>query len=88
MSLINNWTLGVALAVTLAVTAAVDSGGRRFDVTDDCDPTAADWAGGCQQEEGSVTRAEFAAANANRYPGHPSWRIAPPIPGPGGGRGS
>ena len=97
MSFVNKWTLGIGFAVTLAVTAAADSGGRRFEVTDDCAPNA-DWgANGCLREEGEVTRAEFAAANLpNRYPGHPAWRIDPPYvtDGPGsirarntGGRG-
>jgi len=95
MSVINCWTLGIGLAAVLAVTAAADSG-RKFDVTDECAPNA-DWGpNGCLQEEGTVTRAEFAAANLNRYAGHPSWRIDPPYvaDGPGavrarntGGRG-
>ena len=71
------WILGAAIAAVLALTASADSG-KKFVVTDDCDPNA-DWGpNGCLRESGEVSRAEFAAANANRYPGHPSWRIVPP----------
>jgi len=77
---ITRWTFGMTLLIVLAVGAAADSG-RKFEVTDDCAPNA-DWGpNGCLRETGDVTRAEFAAANANRYPGHPSWRIVPPYVG-------
>jgi len=72
-----HWTLGVTFAAVLAVTVSADSG-KKFEVTDNCAPNA-DWGpNGCLRDEGEVTRAEFAAANANGYPGHPSWRIVPP----------
>ena len=70
-------TLGVAFAVLLAVAASADSGkGKRFDITDDCDPNDPAWAptGGCVTD-GQVTNAEFGAALPQ---GHPSWRIEPP----------
>ena len=70
-------TLGVAFAVLLAVAASADSGkGKRFDITDDCDPNDPAWAptGGCLTD-GQVTNAEFGAALPQ---GHPSWRIEPP----------
>jgi hypothetical protein len=71
------WSLGISLLVVVAVTARADSG-KKFEVTDDCAPNA-DWGpGGCLKDSGEVTRAEFDAANANRYPGHPAWRIVPP----------
>lgn len=78
MRSVTRWTLGSTLLVVLAVTASADSG-KKFEVTDDCAPNA-DWEdfGGCFRESGDVTRAEFGAANVNRYPGHPSWRIVPP----------
>jgi hypothetical protein len=77
MYIFKGWSLAVTLAVVLAVTASADSG-SKFVVTDDCAPNA-DWGpNGCLRERGEVTRAEFAAANANRYPGHPAWRIVPP----------
>ena len=78
MRIVTRWTLGSTLLVVLAVTASADSG-KKFEVTDDCAPNA-DWEnfGGCFRESGDVTRAEFMAANANRFPGHPSWRIVPP----------
>jgi hypothetical protein len=77
MRMVMSWTLGVTFAVVLAVTASADSG-KRFVVTDDCAPNA-DWGpNGCLREHGEVTSAEFGAANANRYPGHPAWRIVPP----------
>jgi hypothetical protein len=77
---VHRWTLGVIFAVTCAVAASADSG-KKFEITDDCAPNA-DWGpGGCLRQEGEVTRAEFAAANANGYPGHPSWRIVPPYVG-------
>ena len=69
--------LGVTLLVALAVATSAESG-KKFEVTDDCAPNA-DWGpGGCLRASGDVTRAEFGAANANRYPGHPSWRIIAP----------
>lgn len=79
MRIVNRWTLTVTLAAALAVTALADSG-RRFLITDDCDPNDLDWVavGGCFRDGGEVTRAEFRAANQNGYPGHPSWRIVPP----------
>jgi hypothetical protein len=80
MRIVSRWTLGATFAVVLAVTTSADTG-KKFVVTDDCDPNAADWAppnGGCFHEIGEVSRAEFRAANANGYPGHPSWRIVPP----------
>ena len=80
MRIATRWTFGAAFLVVLAVTASAHSG-KKFVVTDDCDPNAADWLGGCVQESGEVSRAEFAAANASRYPGHPSWRIVPPYVG-------
>jgi hypothetical protein len=69
----------VTFALAVAVTAFADSG-KRFLITDDCDPTDADWVavGGCFRDGGDVTRAEFRRANENGYPGHPSWRIIPP----------
>jgi hypothetical protein len=77
MRIVKGWSLAVTLIVVLAVSASADSG-KRFVVTDDCAPNA-DWGpGGCLREDGEVTRAEFASANANRYPGHPAWRIVPP----------
>ena len=77
MRITTRWTVATTFLVVLAVTASADSG-KRFEVTDDCAPNA-DWGvGGCLRESGDVTRAEFAAANANRYPGHPAWRIDPP----------
>ena len=77
MRIVSRWTLAIALFAALAVSAIAESG-KKFEVTDDCMPNA-DWgAGGCLKESGSVTRAEFAAANANRYPGHPAWRIVSP----------
>jgi hypothetical protein len=77
---VHRWTLGVVFAVACAVGASADSG-KKFEITDDCAPNA-DWGpGGCLREEGEVTRAEFNAANANGYPGHPSWRIVPPYVG-------
>ena len=77
MRIVTRWTLGIAFLAVLAVSAAADSG-KKFEVTDDCAPNA-DWGpGGCLKESGSVTRAEFNAANANRYPGHPAWRIVSP----------
>jgi hypothetical protein len=80
MRMVFRWMLGVTFAVVLAVTASADSG-KKFVITDDCDPNA-DWGpNGCLREEGEVTRAEFNEANANRYPGHPSWRIVPPYVG-------
>ena len=81
MHIVTRWILGATFAVVLAVTAFAQSG-TKFVVTDDCNPNAADWAGGCLNESGEVSRAEFAAANAvYRYPGHPSWRIVPPYVG-------
>ena len=78
LRIITRWTLGVTFLVVLVVGVSAYSG-KRFEVTDNCDPNDAAWgAGGCLRESGEVTRAEFAAANANRYPGHPSWRIVPP----------
>jgi len=78
LRIITRWTLGVTFLVVLAVGVSAYSG-KKFEVTDNCDPNDAAWgAGGCLRESGEVTRAEFAAANANRYPGHPSWRIVPP----------
>ena len=79
MRMLNRWILGVVFAIGLAVAASADSG-KRFLITDDCDPHDSDWiaVGGCFQESGEVTRAEFRAANQNGYPGHPSWRIVPP----------
>ena len=71
------WTLGVSLLVFLAVSASADSGhGKRFNITDDCDPNDPAWAptGGCLTD-GQVTNAEFGAALPQ---GHPSWRIEPP----------
>ena len=78
MRILNRWTLGVAFAIGLAVTALADSG-KRFLITDDCDPHDSDWVavGGCFRASGEVTRAEFRAANQNGYPGHPAWRIVP-----------
>jgi len=77
LRIITRWTLGITCLILLAVGASADSG-RKFEVTDDCAPNA-DWGlNGCLRESGDVTRAEFAAANANRYPGHPSWRIVAP----------
>jgi hypothetical protein len=77
MRIITRWTLGSTFVIVLAVTASAHSG-KRFEVTDDCDPNA-DWGpGGCLRDEGNVTRAEFGAANANGFPGHPAWRIDPP----------
>ena len=80
MRIVTRWTFGAAFLVVLAVTAFAHSG-KEFVVTDDCDPNAAHWLGGCLQESGEVSRAEFAAANASRFPGHPSWRIVPPYVG-------
>lgn len=77
MRILTRWTLGIAFLVVLAVSATADSG-KKFDVTDDCAPNA-DWGpGGCLKESGSVTRAEFSAANAKGFPGHPAWRIVSP----------
>ena len=77
MRTITRWTLGIMLLVVVAVTAAADSG-KKFEVTDDCAPNA-DWGpNGCLKASGEVTRAEFDAANANRFPGHPAWRIESP----------
>lgn len=77
MRIVSRWTLGVAFLAVLAVSVTADSG-KKFEVTDDCMPNA-DWGpGGCLKESGSVTRAEFGAANVNRYPGHPAWRIVSP----------
>jgi hypothetical protein len=77
MRITTRCTLATTFLAALAVTAAADSG-KRFEVTDDCAPNA-DWGpGGCLRESGEVTRAEFGAANANGYPGHPAWRIVPP----------
>jgi hypothetical protein len=77
MRTIRRWSLAVTFAAVLAVVASADSG-KKFEITDDCAPNA-DWGpGGCLRESGEVTRAEFAAANANLYPGHPAWRIVPP----------
>ena len=74
--IIVRWMLGITCLIVLAVGASADAG-KKFAVTDDCAPNA-DWGtNGCLRESGDVTRAEFAAANANRYPGHPSWRIVP-----------
>jgi hypothetical protein len=70
-------TLGVAFAVLLAVAASADSGkGKRFEITDDCDPADPAWTptGGCVAR-GEVNNAEFSAALPQ---GHPSWRIEPP----------
>jgi hypothetical protein len=70
-------TLGVMFAVLLAVAASADSGrGKRFEITDDCDPADPAWTptGGCLTD-GEVTNAEFGAALPQ---GHPSWRIEPP----------
>jgi hypothetical protein len=70
-------TLGVGFAILLAVAASADSGkGKRFAITDDCDPADPAWAptGGCLTD-GEVTNAEFGAALPQ---GHPSWRIEPP----------
>jgi hypothetical protein len=76
MHVTTRWTVGAVFAVGLAVTAAADSG-KKFVITDDCRPNA-DWGtGGCLRESGQVTRAEFGAANARGYPGHPAWRIEP-----------
>ena len=78
MRILTHWALGATFVVALAGAASGDSGPKYF-VTDDCDPNA-DWGpGGCLRESGEVSRAEFMAANANRYPGHPSWRIVPPF---------
>ena len=79
MRFLNRWTLCVAFAIGLAVTAIADSG-RGFLLTDDCDPNDAAWVavGGCFRVGGVVTRAEFRAANQNGFPGHPAWRIVPP----------
>jgi plastocyanin len=77
MRVVNRWTLGFVFLVALAVSAAADSGhGRRFEITDDCDPNDPAWAptGGCLTD-GQVTNAEF---NAALPQGHPSWRIEPP----------
>jgi hypothetical protein len=73
------WSVGLAFAVSLALTASAD-GGRTFFVTDDCDPNDPDWGpvGGCFRDGGEVTRAEFRSANQNGFPGHPSWRIVRP----------
>ena len=77
MRIITHWKWGLVLLIMLAVTASADSG-KKFEVTDDCAPNA-DWGeNGCLRESGNVTRAEFNLANANRYPGHPAWRIVPP----------
>jgi hypothetical protein len=77
MRIMTRWSVGIILLVLLAVAAAADSG-KKFEVTDDCAPNA-DWGpGGCLRDSGQVTRLEFDAANANRYPGHPAWRIVPP----------
>jgi hypothetical protein len=77
MRIVSRWTLAIAFLAALAVSAIAESG-KKFDVTDDCMPNA-DWgAGGCLKESGNVTRAEFNSANANRYPGHPAWRIVSP----------
>jgi hypothetical protein len=79
MRILTRWALGIMLAA-VAVAASAESG-KKFEVTDDCDPNA-DWGpGGCLRAAGDVSRAEFAAANANRFPGHPSWRIVPPYVG-------
>ena len=80
LRIITRWTLGITFLIVLTVGATADSG-RKFEVTDDCAPNA-DWGlNGCLRESGDVTRAEFAAANANRYPGHPAWRIVAPYVG-------
>lgn len=77
MRIFTRWNLGMTLLVVVAVTASADSG-RKVEVTDDCAPNA-DWGdGGCLRESGGVTRAEFNAANANGFPGHPAWRIVSP----------
>jgi hypothetical protein len=74
MRIVTRWNLGITVMVVVAVTASADSG-RKFEVTDDCAPNA-DWGpGGCLRDSGNVTRNEFNAANANRFPGHPAWRI-------------
>jgi hypothetical protein len=79
MRILTRWALGIML-VGVTVVASADSG-RKFEITDDCAPNA-DWGpGGCLRATGEVSRAEFAAANANRFPGHPSWRIVPPYVG-------
>ena len=46
MRIATRWTFGAAFAIVLAVTASAHSG-KKFVVTDDCDPNAADWTGGC-----------------------------------------
>ena len=77
MRVATRWVFGAVFVIALAVTTAADSG-KKFVITDDCAPDA-DWGpGGCLRESGAVTRAEFAAANAKGYPGHPAWRIEPP----------
>jgi hypothetical protein len=77
MRVMIRWTLGVAFLVVLAVSASADSGrGKRFVITDDCDPNDPGWEaiGGCTAD-GQVTVAEFFEALPQ---GHPSWRIEPP----------
>jgi hypothetical protein len=68
------------MLAVVAVAASAESG-KKFEITDDCDPNADLGPGGCLRAAGDVSRAEFAAANANRFPGHPSWRIVPPYIG-------
>lgn len=80
MRILIRWTIGISFAAALAATVFADSG-KRFLITDDCDPTDGDWTavGGCFRDGGGeVTRAEFRGANENGHPGHPSWRIVPP----------
>jgi hypothetical protein len=77
MRIVTRWIVGIAFGGVLAVSAIAESG-KKFQVTDDCAPNA-DWGpDGCLKDSGSVTRVEFNAANANRYPGHPAWRIVSP----------
>jgi plastocyanin len=103
-------SIGVWMAFAIGSPTPViadDDGGTRIALLDDCDPrigagwnTATDQTQ-CIREEGSVSRAEFAAFLASPFSlstvGHPAWRIAPTYLKPeagdrvrvrnGGGRG-
>jgi hypothetical protein len=68
--------LSVALLVVLVITAGASNGPRRIAVLDDCDPADDSWtdSGGCFEDGGEVTFAEFVAAAPI---GHPAWRNDP-----------
>ena len=87
--------LGVsALAVIALITLAApnlfgqqnndaNSGNRRIDLVDDCDPSDPNWAPvGCFQTDGDVSAAEFGAfltspLYGGGLVGHPAWRNDP-----------